>query len=126
MTTLGLAHVNFHAHRALLEEMKDFYCNVVGLEVGARPSFPMHGYWLYAGGEPIVHLYQATPAETRKRDAGGTFDHVAFTCRDCEAVEAALRARSVAFRKAAVPGANTVQLFLKDPAGNSVELNFTI
>ncbi|MBI5277142.1 MAG: diguanylate cyclase [Burkholderiales bacterium] len=125
MTTLGLAHVNFHAHRALLEEMKEFYCDVVGLEVGPRPTFPMPGYWLYAGGEPIVHLYQATPAETRKRDSDGTFDHVAFTCRDCPAVEASLRNRGITYRKSAVPGAKTVQLFLKDPAGNSVELNFS-
>jgi catechol-2,3-dioxygenase len=124
MSIRGLAHVNFHAHRELMDAMKDFYCDVVGLEVGPRPNFAMPGYWLYAGGEPIVHLYQATTEEVREPGAPATFDHVAFTCENVSAVEARLRARSTEYRKAAVPGAKVVQIFLTDPARNTVELNF--
>ncbi len=69
MPTRGLDHINFHAQRKLLDALKDFYCDVVGLEVGARPDFPRFGYWLYAGGHPVVHLYESAPTEARKSDA---------------------------------------------------------
>jgi hypothetical protein len=35
-----------------------------------------------------------------------------------------LEARNIPFRRAEVPGAALVQLFLADPAGNGVELQF--
>jgi len=125
MPTRGLNHINFHAARDLLDALKDFYCDVVGLEVGARPNFPRFGYWLYAGGHPVVHLYEAEPGEVRKTDVPTTFDHVAFSCEDSAAFEALLRRRGVEYSKAVVPGSDQVQLFLRDPAGTKVELNFS-
>ena len=124
MTTRGLSHINFHGERQLLDALKDFYCGIVGLEVGPRPPFPEFGYWLYAGGHPIVHLYQAVPGEVRRTDVETTFDHIAFECENSAAVEALLRSRAVEYRKAVVPSSQLVQLFLTDPAGNKVELNF--
>jgi catechol-2,3-dioxygenase len=125
MPTRGLNHINFHAARDLLDALRDFYRDVVGLEVGPRPNFPRFGYWLYAGGQPVVHLYEAAPDEVRKADVLATFDHVAFSCEDSGAFEAQLRRRGVAYSKALVPGGDqVVQLFLTDPAGNKVELNF--
>ena len=124
MTTLGLNHVNLHARRELLDALKDFYCSVVGLHVGPRPTFRNFGYWLYAGDRPVVHLWEADPDEVRHANAAGTFDHVAFDCANLSAVEAALRERSVSYKKAQPPGTNQTQLFLTDPAGNGVELNF--
>jgi hypothetical protein len=35
-----------------------------------------------------------------------------------------LKARNVSYRKSDVPGATVKQLFVQDPAGNGVELNF--
>ena len=124
MTTRGLSHINFHGTREVLDALKDFYCDIVGLEVGERPNFPLPGYWLYAGGQPIVHLYQCAPGEVRKNDAANAFDHVAFDCENSAAVEEMLKSRKVEYRKAIVPGRQQVQFFLTDPAGNSVELNF--
>jgi len=124
MSTSGLSHINFRAPRALLDALKDFYCDVIGLEAGARPPFPRFGYWLYAGGQPVVHLYEAGPEEVRQTDAAGTFDHVAFDCADPGAVEARLRSRGIPFTRALVPASRQLQFFLADPAGNKVELNF--
>lgn len=124
MTTRGLDHINLRADRATLDALKDFYCDVVGLEIGPRPPFPHFGYWLYAGGHPVVHLYQAGADETRLAHGATTFDHVAFRCEDSAGVEALLRDRGIAFRKAVVPASGQVQFFLSDPAGNKVELNF--
>jgi catechol 2,3-dioxygenase-like lactoylglutathione lyase family enzyme len=124
MTTRGLSHINFRAPRAMLDALKQFYCEVVGLEVGPRPPFPRFGYWLYADGQPIVHLYEAGPQEERRTDVATTFDHVAFDCEDSGAVEALLRSRGIAYTQALVPATQLLQFFLADPAGNKVELNF--
>lgn len=124
MTTRGLDHINLRADRATLDALKDFYCDVVGLAIGPRPPFPNFGYWLYAGGHPVLHLYQADADEARRTDVATTFDHVAFRCEDSAGVEAMLRERGIAFRKAVVPASGQMQFFLSDPAGNKLELNF--
>ncbi len=124
MATTGLSHINFRAPRPLLDELKDFYCDVVGLEIGARPPFPGFGYWLYAGGLPIVHLYETQPSDTSPVAAVTTFDHIAFDCSGMQEIEQRLQARKVKYRLAVVPASNQTQIFLRDPAGNRVELNF--
>ena len=124
MTTLGLSHINLRAGRELLDEIKDFYCDVVGLRVGPRPPFPGFGYWLYAGDQPIVHLSEADPGEDRSTGIATTLDHVAFDCANRHEVEDVLRRRALDYQSAVVPATRLVQLFLLDPGGNKVELNF--
>ena len=125
MPVTALNHYNLRAPQPLLDAIRDFYCDVVSLKVGARPPFDSVGYWLYAGADPILHLVVARADEKRGAGEYGTFDHVAFTCQGRREMEMHLRARGVAFRVAEVPGAGQVQFFLKDPAGNGVELNFS-
>jgi catechol-2,3-dioxygenase len=119
----GFSHYNLRAPRALLEELRAFYCDIIGLTVGSRPPFASFGYWLYAGGEPLLHLTEARPGSELSA-APSTFDHAAFRCRDREGFERLLSARGVRFRVARVPLTGQVQLFLTDPAGNGIELNF--
>ena len=125
MAVLGVNHVNFHADPTLIEAMMAFYRDAVGLEVGLRPPFKDHGYWLYACGAPVVHLYVTVGSETRRMGADTTFDHFAFTCRDLPGVEAALAKLGVAHRRSFVPATGITQIFLVDPAGNRVELQFS-
>jgi len=124
MATLGLDHYNIRAPSPLLEELRDFYCATVGLHVGARPAFRSHGYWLYAGGQDVLHLSQTQAGETREVGAVPTFDHVAFTCEDFDSMRAALTAAGVAFDVDEVPFGSRWQIFFRDPAGNGIELNF--
>lgn len=124
MATRGLSHINFRGTRELLDQLKDFYCDVVGLRVGERPPFTFFGYWLYAGDRPVLHLSEASAADSRSFDSVGTFDHAAFDCDDRPAFEKRLGALGIVYRTARVPQTGQVQLFLKDPAGNGVELNF--
>ncbi len=124
MTTIGLNHLNLHAPRELLDELKAFYCTIVGLREGPRPPFRNFGYWLYAGENPVIHLYQTDPGEVRDANAVTTFDHVAFDCTNRAEVEALLVRRKLHYRATEVPGTRRVQFFLKDPAGNGVELIF--
>lgn len=124
MPVQGFSHYNLRAPRELLDELRDFYVDVVGLQPGPRPPFASFGYWLYAGGAAVLHLSQAGPTERRERRSPGTFDHAAFACSDRPAFERHLAARGVAFERAEVPLTGQVQLFFEDPAGNGVELNF--
>lgn len=124
MPVKGFSHFNLRAPRALLEELRAFYCDVVGLEVGLRPPFRSFGYWLYAGGYPILHLSEAGPSENRPVQPFGTFDHAAFRCTGQAQYEQELKRRGIPYRVASVPATQQVQIFLTDPAGNGVELNF--
>ena len=122
MAISNISHVNLRAHRALLEVLRDFYVEVVGLEVGKRPPFESSGYWLYGGGQPIVHLVEARPGEDPSIANGTVLDHVAFAVTSLDGLESRLRQRGIEFEKREVPLTNQRQVFFSDPAGNGIEL----
>lgn len=124
MTAIGFNHFNLRAPRELMDELKAFYCDIVGLEQGQRPDLGTPGYWLYAGNQCVLHLSQTRPDETRLTHTATTFDHVAFTCINHAEMETRLKRHNIPFTTGQVPSMGITQLFLKDPAGNGVELSF--
>jgi catechol-2,3-dioxygenase len=124
MPALGFSHYNLRAPRALLEELRTFYCEVVGLTLGPRPPLKSKGYWLYAGDQDVLHLSECAADEDRSTTVRTTFDHAAFNCRDRSAYEERLKERGVSYESASVPQTGRFQIFFEDPAGNGVELNF--
>lgn len=124
MATIALNHYNLRAPRELLDQLKEFYCEVVGLTQGQRPPLEGSGYWLYAGQKDVLHLSQVRADEVRVTHVATTFDHVAFTCTQRQKMEACLNQHNIEFKTAHMPQTGKVQLFFKDPAGNGVELNF--
>ncbi len=124
MPVTGFNHYNLCADRIILDKLRDFYINVIGLQLGYRPPFEQFGYWLYIGDQPILHLSEAPQEEARPLHVISTFDHVAFTCVDRLAMEAQLQQHQVQFKRAEIPRDGNSQLFFSDPAGNKVELNF--
>lgn len=126
MPVLELAHVNLRTGRDQLEALRVFYRDVIGLDEGPRPLASV-GYWLHAGGRDVLHLSLAREGDPPHRPGGpsaNTFDHVAFACSDRPAIEARLQRAGVDFRVVRQPGLGQVQIFLRDPAGNGVELGF--
>jgi catechol-2,3-dioxygenase len=121
---ISFSHYNLRAPRSLLDELRDFYCKVVGLRLGERPPLASFGYWLYAGERDVLHLSESNVDEHRTTHVSGTFDHAAFNCRNRIEVEARLIAHEISFETVHVPQTGRVQLFFDDPAGNGVELNF--
>jgi catechol 2,3-dioxygenase-like lactoylglutathione lyase family enzyme len=115
-----------------LEATKDFYCDVLGLENGDRPPLGFPGYWLYSGGVPTVHLLgDRKPREgivvrgaEAKFDNTGRFDHIAFSASDLPAVRQRITGKNVKFREQVIPRTGGTQIFLYDPDGIGVELNF--
>ncbi|RPI63993.1 MAG: diguanylate cyclase [Lysobacterales bacterium] len=124
MPVAAFDHYNLRAARPMLDELRDFYRDVVGLTVGDRPPFRRFGYWLYAADRPVLHLSEADDGEARSGTAVTTFAHAAFNCTGRADFEARLKRFGVAYRTAHVPLLNLAQLFFRDPAGNGVELQF--
>lgn len=125
MGVRGLNHFNITASADLIERVRDFYVEVLGLTLGERPGFMREGFWLYAGAEPIVHLTICGVEDARTPHARSTFDHVAFSCEGLREFVARLERSGVAYEFDEVASLGQVQLFMRDPAGVGLELNFT-
>lgn len=117
---MDLNHINISAPMELLEEVKAFYCRVLGLREGYRPNFSRRGFWLYEGDKPLVHL---TESGVHYRSERGHLDHVAFQTEDLAAVVEGLEFLGVSYRKIHVPDTGITQLFFEDPAGTGLEVN---
>jgi len=109
-----------------LETTRDFYREYIGLEVGPRPNFNFKGYWLYLGGVPVVHLVEETGRDAARGEdhSTGGLDHIAFRGKELEATVAKLKRGDIKFREASVPDFRLHQIFLHDPDGILIELNF--
>lgn len=117
MNTSGLHHVNLRVDD--LEVARRFYVEVMGFEELDRPDFGFPGAWFRMGAHQL-HL-QTTDAPDAPDAKSG--DHFALQVEDCAACADELEARGVdVLRLDPLPGAGT-QAFLRDPAGNLIELN---
>lgn len=114
-------HINIRCADA--EGARDFYVVLLGFRVGLRPPFRSHGYWLYLGEAPVIHLVQREPGEV-VAPATGALNHIAFGADDLEGMRQLLRKHGIAFREAVVPRDGTIQIFLSDLDGVPLELNF--
>ena len=120
---LSINHIQLVAEKDLVLKLKDFYCNVVGLTEGFRPAFERFGFWLYIGENDVLHLI--TPKEGDGRSPQkSSFDHVAFKTAKYQDVLIKLKSLNISFDEKPIPGMTAHQIFLRDPAGNRVELNF--
>lgn len=119
---MHIDHVNISAPLDLMEQVKDFYCQALQLEVGPRPDFGMPGYWLYGAGKPIVHLIQSD--NHQRAEPPAHLDHIAFAVDDPKAYKARLDSLGVNYSVNHIPDFNVHQVFCQDPAGTGVEANF--
>ncbi|HYY97889.1 MAG TPA: VOC family protein [Pyrinomonadaceae bacterium] len=124
MGVRGLNHFNVTAPAGLIERVRDFYVEALGLSVGERPGFRRGGFWLYAGAEPVVHLTACDEGDARSAQSRGHFDHVAFSCEGLREFVERLERAGVEYEVDEVASLGQAQLFLRDPAGVGLELNF--
>jgi catechol 2,3-dioxygenase-like lactoylglutathione lyase family enzyme len=104
-----------------LERSRDFYSEIIGLEIGDRPPFKFPGAWLYCGDHPVVHL---VGVDDQAQAHTGAIDHLAFRANDCAGFTGRLTERGVAFEERDVPATDLHQVFLRDPDGVRIEINF--
>lgn len=114
----------------------DWYERVLGLERGYTPDFKFPVQWMYLGDRDVLHITEggAKVSENRLRyngqesqaDSGsGVVDHIAFRCKGLPEMIAKLRGHGVEFRQRMVNEQGLYQLFLIDPNGVKIELNFS-
>jgi catechol 2,3-dioxygenase-like lactoylglutathione lyase family enzyme len=126
MSVVGLNHINITAPWELLEQVRDFYVDVLGLTVGDRPDFARKGFWLYAEDKPIVHLIVCHDQDVRAdgKAAPSFIDHIAFTCKGLDKVIERLKGLGIVYRVTEVPSRGQVQILFRDPVGMGIEMNF--
>ncbi len=124
-----------------LEASRQFYTSVLGFQVGPRPPFNFPGLWIYAG-EPaagsngVVHIIGIDPNDPEglkaylgdkgvaAQSGTGTVDHIAFAATGLADMRRRCQQLAVATRERTVPALGLHQMFLEDPSGVTIELNY--
>ena len=121
----GINHYNLRAAPEIIEKLKNFYIEIVGLKLGHRPPFKNGGYWLYANEKDVLHLSFSKNGIANELNVSSTFDHMAFTAENEIDHIIVLKENNIDFITREVPEIGTRQIFFKDPAGNGIELIFS-
>jgi catechol 2,3-dioxygenase-like lactoylglutathione lyase family enzyme len=125
MPVMKLDHVNIRTPR--LAETIDFYRDVLGMQVTPSPAYPdiKLGAWIRdEAGASVIHLVSTdAPISTRLSDALHK-NHIALECAGYEEMVAKIEAFGLPFRSTGIASVNLRQLFVEDPNGILVELNF--
>ena len=114
---------------------RDWYVKVLGFREGEHPDFKFPVCWLYLGDKDVIHITQGGKdvSANRKTYLGqqsdtlhgsGVIDHMAFRCTGLKDMMEHLGSAKVPFTKRQVDDQGLFQLFLLDPNGVKIELNF--
>ena len=117
-----LDHFNIRTRN--LAETVRFYEDVLGLEKGPRPNFAFPGAWMYSEGKPVVHLVDISVTEEPQKPDSGVVHHVAFVSRGFDGMTQRLKTKGMKFEARQVPGGELWQIFVHDPNGVMIELNY--
>lgn len=132
MALTGLEH--YLVLTSDLEATRDFYQDALGMSQGFRPQLGFPGYWMYIDATPVIHIaeWRSYTAHSAAKDipvttpaaSTGAFDHVAFNAQNFEAVSARLERHGVTPARNLVSKSGLRQLFVFDPNGVKIEINF--
>lgn len=117
-----------------LDKTRRFYCDVLDLQEMPRPDFPFPGAWLGRADKIWVHMaprevpnaelyYKGTPKHAA-RDNTGVLDHIAFAAADPDEFRDRFTRLKCDWWARALPESNLFQIFVRDPDGLTLELNF--
>ena len=126
---------HFLIQTADIDKTCDWYDNALGLKRGPTPDFKFPVQWLYIGKQDVLHVTEggAGTSENRKRYLGqqsdalagsGVIDHVAFRATGLPEMLDHLRRAKIPYTQRMVNDQGLFQLFLLDPNGVKIELNF--
>ena len=91
---------------------------------------------MYAGEQPVVHLVgidEQNPEglygylgkeQSAFDDGSGAVDHLAFRASDADSLKQVLIDQNIEFREREVPDMKLFQIFVEDPNGVTIELNY--
>jgi catechol 2,3-dioxygenase-like lactoylglutathione lyase family enzyme len=132
-----LAHYSIRTND--LQKSCGFYERILGFKQGYRPPFDFTGAWLYKGGDEndfgTVHIIGVDPdnpegllaylGDKEVPSTGtGTIDHIAFLATGVADMWKTLEAEGIEWRDRTVPSLGLHQVFIEDPSGVTIELNY--
>ena len=123
-----------------IEASRRFYVEVLGFRVGFRPPFQFPGLWLYQDDDEsdfgVVHLvgidltdpsglqeYLGDKAADSLHGSAAV-DHLAFLASNWREMRDRMDSAGLAFRERTVPALGLHQVFVEDPSGITIELNY--
>ena len=133
---MPLSHIeHFLVQTEDMAKTRDWYVRVLGFRVGPNPDFKFPVCWLYLGDRDVIHITQggANVSANRKAYVGqestatqgsGVVDHIAFRATGLRQMLEHLRAEKIEFKQRMVSDQGLYQLFLFDPNGVKIELNY--
>lgn len=127
MQVQGLNHINIITGD--LDGTIAFYDAVLDMKPQSMPV-PIEGFrgsWITdANGHPIVHVQDHNPARHGELKTGlnGALDHIALTCRGFEDIQKRCDALGIPYRVSDRQYSTLRQVFVTDPNGVVLELNF--
>ena len=119
-----------------IDATRDWYARVLGLKSGEHPDFGFPVHWMYAGREPVVHIGPSAKGanEIQKKFLGrtsqdtgvgtGAIDHIAFRATGLRGMLEHFKKEKISFTQRRADDQALFQLFLFDPNGIKVELNY--
>lgn len=137
MAITKLAHYSIRTTD--LERSCAFYERILGFRRGYRPPFDFPGVWLYMGDDErdfgTVHIIGIDPNNSAglaaylgdkalPQSGTGTVDHIAFLATGVAEMWETLRAEGIAWRDRTIPSLGLHQVFIEDPSGVTIELNY--
>jgi catechol 2,3-dioxygenase-like lactoylglutathione lyase family enzyme len=113
---------------------RDFSCDVLGMAEGFRPELDFPGFWLYVGDIPCIHIaeWQSYAAWTSKvgipisakAEGTGPVDHIAFNGMGFDEMRTRLADHAITWSEHSLADIGLRQMFLHDPNGVPIEINF--
>jgi catechol 2,3-dioxygenase-like lactoylglutathione lyase family enzyme len=126
---MGVVDLHHFTIRSLdVDATVAFYTGVLGMTVAPRPLMSMPGAWLNMGTTQ-VHILggdAALDAKGQYTPGGGAMDHVGLNAVGYDELRQKVVDSGADYRQADLRDAGMWQLFVKDPSGVVVELNFQV
>src|ERR1700750_684186 len=122
MSVGTLDHFNIRTRK--LDDTVRFYEDVMGLEKGPRPNFAFPGAWMYSDGKAVVHLVDISGTSELQKPDSRVVHHVVLCSRGFDDMRQRLKAKDMRFEARQVPGGELWQIFVDDPNGVLIELNY--
>jgi catechol 2,3-dioxygenase-like lactoylglutathione lyase family enzyme len=120
MSLFWLDHVNIRTTN--LDEMSDFYEDVLGLKRGPRPSFAFGGAWHYCGKNAVVHIVESSK---KLKTSETQLEHFAFRSNGTvKAFQKKMRETDTPYNVVPLTEINMIQVNVFDPDGNKIEVQF--
>lgn len=126
MELLDIQHVAIRTKD--VDATNHFYTELLGMTFAKRPPMNFPGSWLLMG-TTMIHVVGGDAA----RDADGSIpsgsaavDHLALAARGFDAYKSKFEEAGVTWKENALTEAGLWQLFVQDPSGILVELNFNV